>query len=476
MHISVPVDSTMEVINSIQISPFVSKCDIKVLYVGENRNKTSISKEVATEMGRYLPGSPIVGFYNEQIEDFEEHNREIEITKDNVNLIDVTKPYGFVPTDAKVWFQKFLDDGEVEREYLLTEGYIWTGVYPESKIIVERGTNQSMELEKNSVKGNWAKKENSKEKFFIINEALIEKLCILGNDFEPCFEGAQIKTNFSLQEEFAELKQTMFAMIDELKQFLNEGGSKISMENTLELKNEEEVIEDNVQTEFSLENETEIIENDNNETIENNSNEVNENFSENLDKIDEEENNNSEEELEDEKIETKCSLQEEKIIINVSEEANVYSTLEEVNVYSVSEEVNVYSALEEKYNTLENDYNLLKNDYDALSNNFNLISNELEELRNFKLAQDRVEKEKLINSFYMLSDEDKANVVENIDTYSLDEIEAKLAVICVRNKVNFNLETEQNKENHFTFNLNSSMKNESVPEWVKAVKQTESQM
>ena len=42
----------------------------------------------------------------------------------------------------------------------------------------------------------------------------------------------------------------------------------------------------------------------------------------------------------------------------------------------------------------------------------------------------------------MLSDEDKKDVIDNIDTYSLDEIEAKLSIICVRNKVSFNLEDD----------------------------------
>ena len=47
-----------------------------------------------------------------------------------------------------------------------------------------------MELNRKSIKGSWAKDINRNKKFFIINEALIEKLCILGQDIEPCFEGA----------------------------------------------------------------------------------------------------------------------------------------------------------------------------------------------------------------------------------------------------------------------------------------------
>lgn len=29
----------------------------------------------------------------------------------------------------------------------MTEGYIWTDIYPESKRIIEKGNNQSMELD-----------------------------------------------------------------------------------------------------------------------------------------------------------------------------------------------------------------------------------------------------------------------------------------------------------------------------------------
>ena len=82
----------------------------------------------------------------------------------------------------------------------------------------------------------------------------------------------------------------------------------------------------------------------------------------------------------------------------------------------------------------------------------------------------------MIKSFYMLSDEDKADVVNNIDSYSLDEIEAKLSVICVRNKVNFAALDEENKEpmQNLTFNLGAAVieDNSNTPAWVKAVLDT----
>jgi len=55
----------------------MSKCEIKVLYIGENRNRSYISKEVATEMAKTLRGAPIVGYYKEQKEDFADHGEQM---------------------------------------------------------------------------------------------------------------------------------------------------------------------------------------------------------------------------------------------------------------------------------------------------------------------------------------------------------------------------------------------------------------
>ena len=86
------------------------------------------------------------------------------------------------------------------------------------------------------------------------------------------------------------------------------------------------------------------------------------------------------------------------------------------------------------------------------------------------------EKEKMIASFYMLSDEDKKDVVANIDTYSLDDIEAKLSIICVRNKVSFNLDDDKNEgKDPMTFSLNGGM-NDDAPAWVKALRSVASEM
>ena len=397
----------MEYIKGTQVSPLISKGICKVCYVGQqpNRNHTVITKDVATEMGRKLPGSPVVGYFNQDTKDFEGHNREIIVKDGKFEIVDVTKAYGFVPTDANVWFQKYNDEG-VEREYLVTDVYIWDGIYPESKRILEKGNNHSMELSQENQKGFWTNDDKTHGRIFIYNEALIEKLCVLGENVEPCFEGAQFGSQFSLEDnqEFQNLKTMMYSMMDQLQKTLNKGGSQEPMEENKNI------------------------------------------FAQNPDEG--EEKKNSAPEDNKPQGEEKPKDGEKK--------------------YNL-EEVTEYTELLEKFNDLNDKYSALEQEKATLDT-------EVANLREFRLKAERQSKQQMIDSFYMLSDEDKKDVVEHIDTYSLDEIEAKLSILCVRNKVNFNLEEkheeEDDKNPQGLFNLNQNDINDNVPDWVKAIRET----
>lgn len=401
----------MEYIKGIEITPFISKGVCKVCYVGQqpNRNHTVITKDLAIEMGRKLPGNPVVGYFNKDTKDFEGHEREIVVQDGKFEIVDMTRPYGFVPTDANVWFQKFNDDG-VEHEYLVTDVYIWDGIYPESKRILEQGNNQSMELSKENQSGFWTNDDKTNARIFIYNEALIEKLCVLGENVEPCFEGAQIKSQFSLEDnpEFQEFKTTVYSMMEQLKETLNKGGSQEPME------------ENKVVTEF-----------------------------ENT-----EENKNTPED-------PKKKPEDKETPPNTSA---CGTKKKEYNLEDVEE----YTELLNKFNALESQYSALEQDKAALDT-------EIAALREFKLTAERKEKQQMIDSFYMLSDEDKKDVTEHIDTYSLDDIEAKLSIICVRNKVNFNLNDDKKNEQEDNpqglFNLNGGI-TDNAPDWIKAIRET----
>ena len=455
LHSSIKMNYPCEMINISPVNPLISKCQIKVCYVSDkpNRNGSVITKEVARDMANSLPGSPIVGYFNENNGDFEEHNRSIEISQGEFKIKDTTKPYGFVDLGAKCWFQKF-QEGNVEREYLMTEGYLWTGQYPECERVLTHGNNQSMELDEKNINAHWAKDENGDPQFFIINEAIISKLCILGENYEPCFEGAQItKVQFSFDDGF---KEKLFSMMNELKELLNEGG--VSMDK--DLLTSEGVIEEGQDSNFAVkadEEKKDDKKDDDKEEEKCPKCGKPKSECECEDKDDEDKKKfaaNDPEDKEDKKNEDKCPE-----CGKPKEECTCEKDKEDKKEKYSLNEIPEYLELVENYNTLQSQYSALET--------------EVTELREFKVAAERKDKEAMIADFYMLSDEDKKDVVDNIDTYSLEDIEAKLSIICVRNKVSFNLDDdkEEEKKEVVTYSMNDQLNDDSnVPAFVKAMR------
>ena len=122
--------------------------------------------------------------------------------------------------------------------------------------------------------------------------------------------------------------------------------------------------------------------------------------------------------------------------------------------------------------SLETEYNELKLQFEKLQNQFSDLSQKCEELTSYKNKIEDAKKDELIDKFSMLSDEDKKDVIENKAKYSLEEIESKLSVIGFRNGVNFSLNTEEEAEEPIQYTVNVEDTN-SLPDWVKAVKEVE---
>ena len=532
-HTSVKLNTPCEFINITPMNPLISKCQIKVCYVGDepNRNKSIITKDVAREMANSLPGSPIVGFFNETSGDFEEHNRSIDIANGTVTFRDTTRPYGFVDLNAKVWFQKFLDDGQNEHEYLMTEGYIWTGQYPEAKRIIDKGNNQSMELDEKTLDAFWTKDGNGKPQFFIINEAIVSKLCVLGEECEPCFEGSQIAVNFSLASDF---KEQLFTMVNEVKDLLKEGGAKVFTRYAVEIGDAlwsalysyiestypdgqncycsiyrvEGIFEEGGQKFAVLQNRTSMKYYRLNFSIGESEGfipsdtliEVTKSYTPaeepqfalkdveefeaqyaakkkaEEDKSGKSKDDNSDDNTEDPKNEDP----EDKDPEEDDDEKKKKKGKEDFacggkkKKYSL-DEIPEYTELQTQFSDLQTKFSELETKYNALVSENESLKNDNATLVEFKNQSERKEKEEMINSFYMLSDEDKKDVIENIDTYSLNDIEAKLSIICVRNKVSFDLdENNKNHQDPTTYNLNGNDNDDDAdtPAWIKAVLET----
>lgn len=458
MYQSIATIDSPEFINlqPLDINPLMSRCEIKVLYLGENRNHSYITKEVASDMAKTLRGAPIVGYYKEDKEDFADHGERVIFDDEGIKFECLTKPYGFVDPNSEVWFQKFEDTDDfgntTTREYLMATGFLWTEQYEECKSVLEKGKNQSMELDEKTLDGHWSTNSKTGMDFFIINDAIFSKLCILGDDVEPCFEGArvtapEVSTSFSKVDDT--FKKTLYTMMQELK-FALEGG-----QSNMDLDNKEEVVDnevvDNATTEETTDTqETNVEENDkteqststeNQQSIEAQSNESSFAKKDDEEKKDSSEDNSEDtEKNEEDKTKNACGG-------NKDDEKTKHS-------------------LETELEELQNKYSKLEEDYNALVEFKNQIENE--------------KKDALINSFYMLTDEDKADVIENKAKYSLDDIEAKLSVICVRKKVNFDLDEDdasKDRKNDVDTNIMTyklETEESSTPAWISALKKTQS--
>ena len=508
MHTSIKLDTPVEFINITPLNPLISKCQIKVCYVGDepNRNRSIITKETAKQMANSLPGCPIVGFFNEEKNDFEEHNRIIDISNGQFKIKDTTRPYGFVDLGAKVWFQKFLDDGMNEREYMMTEGWLWTGQYPECRRILAHGNNQSMELDEELINAHWSKDGNGDPKFFIINEAIISKLCTLGEANEPCFEGASIGAptiQFAFEDGF---KEQLFSMISELNDYLNKGGEKVFTRYAVEIGDAlwtalyshvegtygiESVCEDGEQKfavltdadnkyyrlDFSVAEDgaitfaaeaTLLEEYTPSEEPQFDAEAVAE-YAKSKKKDEEEPKDDEGSDDGDEEKCPKCGKKKSECECeDEPDEDDDDKNKGKKKKYNL-EEIQEYVELSSNYAALETNYS-------AAQARITELEGQLAELTTFKKSVEKAEKEKMIASFYMLSDEDKSDVMTNIDTYSLDDIEAKLSILCVRNKVSFNLDDDKNDgTNPTVFKLDEGMSDD-APAWVKALRSVASEM
>ena len=490
-----------------KFSPLISHCAIKVCYVSDdpNRNKSIITKDTALKMAPSLRGAAIVGYYNDTAEDFEEHNRIIDISNGKFEIKDTTRPYGFVDLNAKCWFQDFNDNGVIHK-YLMTEGWLWTGQYEEAKRIIEKGNNQSMELDEKLIDAYWTKDANGKPQFFIINEAIISKLCILGEDCEPCFEGAQI-TKFSLDENF---KEELFSMMKEIKEILSEGGTPVFTTYAVEIGDAlwsalyDYLIathpheEDEWRSKYHIEGIYE--ENDQKFAIlrdNSNGNYFRMNFS-----ITEEGYNFGEELISVEKEfvpvleEPQFSLENYEAYVaeyaaskkpaepeedkcpkcgKPLSECDCEDEEEEEDKKDkyVLEEIPEYMELSQNYSALQEEFDAAKVTYEAdraaWETDKASFEAQIEELNLFKQSIERKEKETMINeTFYMLPEEDKKEFIDNIDSYSLDDIEAKLSILCVRNKISFTEQDPTPAVDPTVYGV-VGMEEDNIPGWIKAV-------
>ena len=378
--------NTMEVLNTRPLSELVTEATIKVCWVDDekpNRNNTLITEFVGREIAATLPGAPVVGFFKEEEDDFQQHSVKVTITDGQVNFESLTRPYGFVAPQIQPWYQMFLEDG-IERKYIMCKAYLWTKQYPEASKALGKG--QSMELNADTMSGYY------RGDVFVFTSATLDRLCILGDNFEPCFEGARIATSFSkLYTDFALEVQKII------------GGRYSIMDGKLVTETETvEVTEPIVEAEFAAETveNTEFVEQAEETLVEETQEEV---------------------EPQVEQAETQSTY--------AAEEAEVEESAAEPE--SVVEEA---APTEEPVATTpENDFAL---QIEALNTRIAELEQQLAQYQAAEEARETEEKHTMVDKYRaVLSEDDLTSIEAEMANLSLDELESKLSVSFARKQL-----------------------------------------
>lgn len=172
-------------------SDAISKQRCSIFYRGKNRNGSYITDEFAQKLIQTIPYTPVKGIYSISDEDYTDHGAARSLGR----------IYGVVPEDYNFAWEKRLDEDGVEREYACVDVLVYTGLYTEAEKI--SGKAQSMELYSPSIKGSWQTIDGMQ--YYVFEEGSFLGLQVLGENVEPCFEGAAF---FSLCEKLNELENT----------------------------------------------------------------------------------------------------------------------------------------------------------------------------------------------------------------------------------------------------------------------------
>lgn len=184
-----------------QVNDVISRCRLRIFYKYGNRNGSYITDEFAEELLKSLPYTPVKGIY--EGDDFSDHG-----TSRTEGRI-----YGVVPENPNPAWEYHQDQDGVTRLYACTDVYIFTALYEEAKEII--GKSHSMELYEPSLKYHMGIVDG--QKYAIFDHGCFLGLQVLGDDVEPCFEGASF---FALQETI----QSAITKIKEASAKFNKGG------------------------------------------------------------------------------------------------------------------------------------------------------------------------------------------------------------------------------------------------------------
>ena len=207
---------------------------LRIAYTGANRNGSYISKDTFERCIKTLYNCPIVCRYDRESDSIGGHDMEAVKGKDgSLRIVNMTIPVGVIPESSNYFWSIAEDEDGTEHEYLCADVLIWKRQEAYKKIKEDGITAQSMEIHVND--------GEMEDGLYVIKDFEFTAFCLLGDEHEPCFEGAALNMyTYSADMKamtarmLADLQDTISGFANESKDnsvyanyHLTEGGEKV---------------------------------------------------------------------------------------------------------------------------------------------------------------------------------------------------------------------------------------------------------
>ena len=384
----IPIYFDVQVMNS-PITAISSTEPNTVFTKYANRNGSYITDAVAEQLitSATRGNTPVVGFFDPETQSWASHTGPT-----------LANGYGYVE-DFLGW-ETLTDTDGVARDYAIFSVVLFSEYFSEAQKIA--GQHQSMELDPNSITGDWG--EIQGEYYYIYKTAKMLGFCIIG-EHEPCFS---VSSFFSKNDEnyinqfdkFSSLLSSLKERVEEAEN--NAKGGEQAMDPTLE-NQEPEVVEEVVETPVE---EEPAVEFENNEPA-----------------------------AEDEPV------------------AEVEETPAEDE--EPAAEPTEFEALQAQFDTLQANYNELNSNYEAaqnriaelesahaaeiesLNNSINDLRTSLSNYQEQVTAAENARKNALVEKYEKIIGEEEISEIKNkTNDFSYDELESKLAITFANKQLN----------------------------------------
>lgn len=495
--------------HKIHSHPLHSRMKVRVFYKGKNRNGSFIDNNVEQQLINTLPNTPIVGEYWEAIEDFGTHASESRTDSNGeIKIKRRTSAFGVVPSDTEVWYESVIDKDGSERNYVCCEAVLWDKRYEELDSLLKSGRPQSMELDMETLEGEWIEVEY--DYLFKYTTAYLSALCILGQDIEPCFEGASFLT-FTNKDSLSEFKkecEEMFKdirsscnldekeVLDKVNNFslsnddnkdktyqnmtvfttglnINNKGGKFKMgEIKLKFATENDIREILYKSinAFNAENDTYsfkyVITNIKNNiaTVFNHEDNTYYNIKFSI---------NGNEVKTEAPIVTNVLFQSDEEINRNKQAITNYANLKAETV-KLQNEINSFNEKMKDYQLTTEEYTAIKTDADK----FKEISEEYTKLKEYMLNNERVAKQEIINKFSKLGEAELKVYKESIDKFTAEQLDEKLSALAFKKGISLHDEEDNKPKPVYSFTDVAQSKSTTVnaPGWFNLVLKREDEL